>query len=156
MQRSPACGPSYLLCQSLPHVCHALLDLVDGCSGAAIFIFDKSSDRKFLFFQENQNLFDRSIAFTPGRVRTLVYLSILHVQVSDVVVMLADASNGIEVRRSEVPNVEVNLEVLRHRKCLRKTFGGRELIGVLNVGVTVHRDVDLMFLCERDKTLCNT
>ena len=76
-------------------------------------------------------------------------------QVSDVVVILADVSNGIEVRGSEVSNVEVDLEVLRHRKGLRKTLRGGELIGVSNVGVTMHRDVDLMSLSEWHKPLCN-
>src|SRR5439155_11477402 len=74
---------------------------------------------------------------------------------SDVIVIIADELYGVEVGRREMTDVEINLEVPGHGQRLRKTFGCGELVRILKVGMPVHCNVDLVFLCKRYETLCD-
>ena len=63
--------------------------------------------------------------------------------------MLADVGHGIEVRRREMADVEVDLEEPRHLHRGGKALGRGELVRIGEVRVPVHRDHHPMLLGKR-------
>ena len=72
---------------------------------------------------------------------------------SDVVVIVSNVGHGVEVCGREVADIQINPEVLRHSERFGKTFRSGEFIGVLYIGMAVHRHVYLVSLRERNQPL---
>src|SRR5262245_51836930 len=102
-----ASGVSMSLSQRLPHVRHALLHFLDRGSRTLMFIFDQRADRILLFLKQQQYLLDRCVALAPRDIRTLIFLSIFHVQMRDLVVIVSNELDRIEVRRREMSDVQI-------------------------------------------------
>src|SRR5262245_35153649 len=98
-------GRFFCVRQTIPHLVHR-------ASLPAIFELDVDGKRPPLALEELQDFPDRRVARPPRHVVALVLLAILEVQVRDVGVVRRDVLDGVEVRRSEVADVEVDLEVL--------------------------------------------
>src|SRR5207249_4183046 len=88
-----------------------LLHFFDRSALPLVLVFNIGADRPLLALQQLQDLPDRRLALAPRRVVALVLLAILQMQVRDVGMMLTDVRDRIEVRRREMPDVEVHLEV---------------------------------------------
>ena len=71
-------------------------------------------DRVFLRFQKLHHVFDWCVALTPRDVGSLVLLPVLDVQVGNAVVVFVDERDGIIAAGSEMANIEVDPDILRH------------------------------------------
>src|SRR5436190_5411329 len=131
----------------------ALLHFLHRAGLSTVLILDVGANRPAFFLEQLQRLANRRLALAPWRVVTLVLLPILQVQVRDVGVVLTDVRDRIEVRRGEVPDVEVHLEVLRHLHRRREAVGRAELVRVGRVRLAVHGDDHAVLPGERRHSL---
>ena len=95
---------------------------------------------------------NRRIAPSEGPVGTVVPLSIAYVDVDDASVMLANEGDRIVVARREMPDVERHLKTRRHRERRLEAGRRRELVGIHQIVVVVHRHEHLVPFHERDET----
>src|SRR5439155_25582614 len=105
LERAGLSGPRSLRERLLRELV-TFLHFFDRRSRPAILVFDVGADRPALTLQQLKHLADRRVALPPRRVVALILFAVLQMEVGDVRVMLADISHGIEVRASEVADVE--------------------------------------------------
>ena len=127
----------------------ALFHFLDRRARALVFVLEVGRDRPLVLLQQLQHFAHRRVACAPLHVRPLIALAVLDVQVRDVRVVLAEVRDRVVIRGREVADVEIDLEILRHRQRRREAFGRRELVRVLDVRMVVHRDDHLVLLGER-------